>query len=76
VSLANLGRALNGGVNDNQFPRWLDENLFDGATFDAFSEGRPPRTAPERQTALVTGSTAGIGLEIARKLAVEDASAT
>jgi NTE family protein len=43
VSLANLGRALNGGVNDNQFPRWLDENLFDGATFDAFSEGRPPR---------------------------------
>jgi NTE family protein len=24
VSLANIGRALNGGVNDNQFPRWLD----------------------------------------------------
>jgi hypothetical protein len=24
VSLAYVGRALNGGVNDNQFPRWLD----------------------------------------------------
>jgi predicted acylesterase/phospholipase RssA len=43
VNLANIGRALNGGVNDNQFSRWLDENLFDGATFDSFSEGRPPR---------------------------------
>jgi NTE family protein len=42
VSLANLGRALNGGVNDDQFRRWLDENLFDGATFEAFGEGRPP----------------------------------
>jgi NTE family protein len=27
-------RAYQGGVNDaQQFPRWLDENLFDGATF-------------------------------------------
>jgi NTE family protein len=43
VSLANIGRALNGGVNDNQFPRWLDENLFDGATFDAFGAGHRPR---------------------------------
>jgi NTE family protein len=43
VSLANIGRALNGGVNDNQFPRWLDENLFDGATFEAFHEGHRPR---------------------------------
>ena len=43
VSLANIGRALSGGVNDSQFPRWLDENLFDGATFDAFHEGRRPR---------------------------------
>src|SRR6516165_5114472 len=43
VSLANIGRALNGGVNDNQFPRWLDENLFDGAPFDAFGAGHRPR---------------------------------
>jgi NTE family protein len=43
VSLANIGRALSGGVNANQFPRWLDDNLFDGATFDAFSDGHRPR---------------------------------
>jgi NTE family protein len=43
VSLANIGRALNGGVNDNQFPRWLDENLFDGATFDALGQGHRPQ---------------------------------
>jgi NTE family protein len=43
VSLANIGRALGGGVNANQFPRWLDENLFEGATFAEFSGGRPPR---------------------------------
>jgi NTE family protein len=42
VSLSNLGRALGGGVNDNQFPRWLDQNLFDGATFEAFGGGRRP----------------------------------
>jgi NTE family protein len=43
VSLANIGRALSGGVNASQFPRWLDDNLFDGATFDTFSDGRRPR---------------------------------
>jgi NTE family protein len=37
VSLANIGRALGGGVNGSQFPRWLDENLFEGATFEEFS---------------------------------------
>jgi hypothetical protein len=26
-----------------QFPRWLDENLFGGATFDAFGPGHRPR---------------------------------
>jgi NTE family protein len=41
VNLANIGRALNGGVNSNQFPRWLDENLFEGATFESFGEGAP-----------------------------------
>jgi NTE family protein len=41
VSMANIGRALGGGVNDNQFSRWLDENLFDGATFGSF--GANPR---------------------------------
>jgi NTE family protein len=43
VSLGNIGRALGGGVNDSQFPDWLDRNLFDGARFDAFSEERRPR---------------------------------
>ena len=41
VSLANIGRALGGGVNDSQFSRWLDQNLFDGATFASF--GARPR---------------------------------
>ena len=43
VSLGNIGRALGGGVNDSQFPDWLDRNLFDGARFDTFREGRRPR---------------------------------
>jgi len=46
VNLANIGRALGGGVNASQFPQWLDENLFDGATFDAFGSGQPPGFAP------------------------------
>ncbi len=43
VSLANLGRALGGGVNDSAgFTRWLDDNLFGGATFGQFrTVGRP-----------------------------------
>jgi NTE family protein len=43
VNIANIGRAFSGGVNASQFPRWLDDNLFDGATFDVFSDGRKPR---------------------------------
>ena len=43
VSLGNIGRALGGGVNDAQFTNWLDQNLFDGARFDAFREDRRPR---------------------------------
>ncbi|MGH6762320.1 MAG: patatin-like phospholipase family protein [Phyllobacterium sp.] len=32
----NLARALHGGVNDrSSFSRWLDSNLFDGATFES-----------------------------------------
>jgi NTE family protein len=43
LSLGNLGRALGGGVNDSQFPDWLDRNLFDGARFNVFREERRPR---------------------------------
>jgi NTE family protein len=43
ISLGNLGRALGGGVNDSQFPRWLDQNLFGGATFASFRDDRRPR---------------------------------
>jgi NTE family protein len=43
VNIANIGRALSGGVNAGQFPRWLDDNLFDGATFEAFSDGHTPQ---------------------------------
>jgi NTE family protein len=43
VNLLNVGRALSGGANDSQFQHWLDQNLFDGATFRAFRETRRPR---------------------------------
>jgi NTE family protein len=43
VSLVNLSRALGGGVNDVQFTEWLDQNLFDGARYEAFREERRPR---------------------------------
>jgi len=40
---ASVVRAYEGGVNDSQqFPQWLDANLFDGATFaDLDHAGRP-----------------------------------
>lgn len=43
VSLVNIGRAFGGGVNDaSGFTRWLDDNLFEGATFGQFrGTGRP-----------------------------------
>ena len=44
MSVVNLGRALSGGVNDSdQFARWLDANLFAGATFREFRAERRPR---------------------------------
>ncbi len=40
----NLVRGLSGGVNDaNNFPRWLNQNLFDGATFSAYAAQQRPR---------------------------------
>jgi NTE family protein len=44
VNLVNLGRAFGGGVNDaSGFPRWLDDNLFNKATFHEFRATRRPR---------------------------------
>lgn len=43
-NLTVLPRALAGGINDStQFPRWLDANLFHGATLGEFRETRRPR---------------------------------
>jgi NTE family protein len=43
-TLINIQRALSGGVNDaTGFTRWLDENLFQGATFAEFRADRRPR---------------------------------
>jgi NTE family protein len=40
----NVFRAYEGGVNDaEQFPRWLDDNLFHGATFREFDSQHRPR---------------------------------
>jgi predicted acylesterase/phospholipase RssA len=42
-SPVNLARAWSGGVNDRgSFARWLDENLFDGATFENFKRPDAP----------------------------------
>jgi NTE family protein len=43
VSLVNLARGLEGGINDAaRLPRWLDRNLFDGATLgDLYQPGKP-----------------------------------
>lgn len=44
VSVPNLVRGLSGGVNDaTHLPRWLSQNLFDGATFAAFRAHQRPR---------------------------------
>jgi len=44
LSLATMGRALGGGINDSQgFTRWLDTNLFHGATYGDFRAVGPPR---------------------------------
>jgi NTE family protein len=44
LSLANIARGLQGGVNDaTGFPRWLDANLFDHATFKELLTGQRPR---------------------------------
>jgi NTE family protein len=40
----NLVRGLSGGVNDaTHLPRWLSQNLFDGATFSAYAAQQRPR---------------------------------
>jgi NTE family protein len=43
LSLVNLARGLEGGINDaSKLPRWLDRNLFDGATLgDLYQPGKP-----------------------------------
>jgi NTE family protein len=46
LSPTNVFRAYEGGVNDaDQFPRWLDDNLFQGATFRDFDPRRRPRAS-------------------------------
>jgi NTE family protein len=43
VSPVNIVRALAGGINDSsQLPRWLNDNLFEGATFADFRRARGP----------------------------------
>jgi NTE family protein len=43
ISLMNIARGLQGGINDTtQFPNWLDENLFDHATYKSLLFQRRP----------------------------------
>jgi NTE family protein len=43
LSLGTIGRAFSGGINDSVgFTKWLDANLYGGATFERFqANGRP-----------------------------------
>ena len=44
ISPLAVSRAYAGGINDSQhLPRWLDQNLFNGATFREFRSDRRPR---------------------------------
>jgi len=44
ITLGNVARGLQGGINDTtQLPRWLDANLYNGATFKDLESGRRPR---------------------------------
>ena len=44
VNLLSITRAVAGGVNDTtRMPRWLDDNLFHGATLAEFRETKRPR---------------------------------
>jgi NTE family protein len=44
LNLATLGKAFAGGINDSRgLPRWLDANLFHGATFADLRENVRPR---------------------------------
>ncbi len=44
ISLTNIARGLQGGINDSTlFPRWLDDNLFDHATFKSLLFERRPQ---------------------------------
>jgi NTE family protein len=44
LSLMNIAKGLQGGVNDTtQFPRWLDDNLFEHATFKSILTSRRPQ---------------------------------
>ena len=43
LSLFSIAKGLQGGVNDpTAFPKWLDDNLFDHATFKSLLRQRRP----------------------------------
>ena len=43
LNLTNIARGLQGGINDTtQFPKWLDDNLFDHATYRSLMVQRRP----------------------------------
>ncbi len=64
LSLGTIGRAFAGGINESSgFTKWLDANLFQGATFAEFRDNSRPRVwinASDiyNRTPFVFGSTA------------------
>lgn len=43
IGPATIAAGLSGGLNTEQFPKWLDANLFEGATFAQLRADRRPR---------------------------------
>ena len=75
LSLATMGRALGGGINDQQgFTRWLDAHLFHGATYGQFRAVGPPRGRPAvriRPVLPAAGSRGAIGGGVGRVLLLQ-----